>query len=94
MARALQTGEPQFLCKDQQGRDLYVMPPNGRSAPAGGRGLYPFGQGSPYAVYGPSMYRRPVGPYGRPVGYGYGGGFGAPIAAGFLGGAMLGGLMF
>jgi hypothetical protein len=94
MMKALQTGEPQFLAKDQQGRDLYVMPPNTRSPPAGGHGLYPFGHGSPYASYGPTMYRRPMMPYGRPVGYGYGGGFGAPLAGGFLGGALLGSLMF
>lgn len=93
MVRAMETGEPQFLCKDRQGRDVYVVPPQGaRGLPSGAFGYSPFGAG-PYAM-GNTRYMRPAGPYRRPYGYGYGGGFGAPIAAGFLGGAMLGGLMF
>jgi hypothetical protein len=91
MIRAMETGEPQFLCKDRQGRDVYVVPPNGRSAPFGAYGYNPYQQG-PYSAN--ARYMRPTGPYGRPAGYGYGGGFGAPIAAGFLGGALLGGMMF
>lgn len=94
MVKAMETGQPQYLCKDRQGRDVYVVPPNGgRSLPAGAFGFSPFGAGSPYAMGGP-RYNRPMGPYQRPYGRGYGGGFGMPVAAGFLGGAMLGGLMF
>ncbi|KAF2878156.1 hypothetical protein BDV95DRAFT_556821 [Massariosphaeria phaeospora] len=93
MIRALQTGEPQLLGKDRQGRDLYVMPPGGGSGvPRGAFGYNPYAQG-PYALQN-ARYRRPIGPYGRPYGYGYGGGLGAPVAAGLLGGTLLGGLMF
>lgn len=109
MVRALQTGQPQFLCKDGQGRDVYIEPPNGPAIPRGAYGWNPYAQG-PYA--NPNVrFVRPAGPYGkcsnspskerrilniagRPVGYGYGGGYGAPIAAGFLGGALMGGLLF
>jgi len=91
MIKALETGEPQFLCKDAQGRDLYIVPPGGMGAPRGGLGLNPYA--SAYA--NPNVrYMRPAMPYRRPYGYGYGGGLGMPVAAGFLGGAMLGGLMF
>lgn len=92
MLRALETGQPQFLCKDQQGREVYIEPPQGPRAPQGAYGYNPYSQG-PYANPN-ARFVRPVGPYGRPYGYGYGGGLGAPVAAGFLGGALLGGLMF
>ncbi|KAF1963382.1 hypothetical protein CC80DRAFT_541318 [Byssothecium circinans] len=103
MIRALETGQPQFLCKDQQGRDVYIEPPGGpggayRAGPRGyGHGAYgynPYSQG-PYADPN-ARFVRPVGPYGRPYGYGYGGGMGlgAPLAAGVLGGALLGGVLF
>jgi hypothetical protein len=89
----METGQPQLLGKDRQGRDLYIEPPRGPYAPQGAYGYNPYG--------GRGMYQnpnvrivRPAGPYGRPYGYGYGGGAGLPIAAGFLGGALLGGAMF
>ena len=92
MIRAIETGQPQLLGKDRQGRDVYIEPPQGPYAPRGAYG---------YSPYANSMYRnpnvrymRPAGPYGRPYGYGYGGGAGLPIAAGVLGGAMLGGALF
>lgn len=93
LMRAIQTGEPQLLGKDQQGRDIYIEPPHGPYAP---RGAYGY---NPYAMRGPYMnpnvrFVRPAGPYGRPYGYGYGGGAGVPIAAGILGGALLGGALF
>lgn len=92
LIRAMETGEPQFLCKDAQGRDVYVTPPNGY-APRGAYGYNPYG--NPYGGYQPGVrYMRPATPYGRPYGYGYGGGAGLPIAAGFLGGALLGGALF
>jgi hypothetical protein len=92
MARALQTGQPQLLGKDRQGRDVYIEPPTGPRAPMGAYGYNPYQQG----IYGnPNVrYMRPVQPYGRPYGYGYGGGLGAPMAAGLLGGALMGGLLF
>ncbi|KAJ4303622.1 hypothetical protein N0V90_002523 [Kalmusia sp. IMI 367209] len=93
MVRAMQTGQPQFLCKDQQGRDIYIEPPGGPvGMPQGAYGYNPYAQG-PYANPN-ARFVRPSGPYGRPYGYGYGGGLGAPVAAGFLGGALLGGLIF
>ena len=92
MVRALETGQPQFLCKDQQGRDVYIEPPSGPGIPRGAYGYNPYAQG-PYANPN-TRFVRPVGPYGRPYGYGYGGGIGAPVAAGLLGGALLGGVLF
>lgn len=108
MAQAMQTGQPQYLGKDRDGKDVYVEPP----APPGygipGRpGFGPYaGGGYGYSPYrgpygGPGIYStpnaryiRPQGPYGRP----YGGGAGLPLAAGvgggLLGGALLGGLLF
>lgn len=93
MIKALETGEPQLLGKDRQGQDVYIVPPgrHGMSRP-GYVGISPFGGGT-YANRN-ARYMRPAGPYGRPYGYGYGGGLGVPVAAGLLGGAMLGGLMF
>jgi hypothetical protein len=92
LMKAIQTGEPQFICKDQQGRDVYIEPPRGPYAPRGAYGYNPYNQG-PYSNPNVRIV-RPAGPYGRPYGYGYGGGAGLPIAAGFLGGAMLGGALF
>jgi hypothetical protein len=92
LMKAIETGEPQFLCKDQQGRDVYIEPPRGPYAPRGAYGYSPYAQG-PYSNPNVRIV-RPAGPYGRPYGYGYGGGAGLPIAAGFLGGALLGGALF
>jgi hypothetical protein len=92
LMKAIQTGEPQFLYKNQRGEEVYVMPPNGGYAPRGGFGYNPYARG-PYG--NPGMgYMRPAAPYGRPYGYGYGGGVGLPIAAGLLGGTILGGALF
>lgn len=90
MLRAIETGQPQFLWKDEQGRDVYVKPPHGAYGPRGAYGYNPYDRYS----YPDLRYRRPATPYGRPYGYGYGGGAGLPIAAGFLGGALLGGALF
>jgi hypothetical protein len=92
LMKAIQTGEPQFLYKNQRGEDVYVMPPNGGYAPRGGYGYNPYAQG-PFGNPG-MRYMRPAAPYGRPYGYGYGGGVGLPIAAGLLGGTILGGALF
>lgn len=92
MIRALETGQPQLLGQDRQGRDIYIEPPSGPRAPMGAYGYNPYSQG----IYGNpnARFMRPAGPYRRPYGYGYGGGLGAPVAAGLIGGTMLGGLMF
>ncbi len=83
---AAQTGQPQLLGKDRDGKDLIVLPPG---APAPGYGYDPWG-------YNPNArYLRPQEPYyGRGYGYGYGGGYGLPLAGGLLGGLLLGGLFF
>lgn len=91
MIRAIETGQPQLLGKDRQGRDVFIEPPHGPFAPRG-YGYSPYANN---AYRNPNVrYMRPAGPYGRPYGYGYGGGAGLPIAAGVLGGAMLGGALF
>jgi hypothetical protein len=92
LLRAMETGQPQLLGKDRQGRDVYIEPPHGPYAPRGAYGYNPYG-GRQFGNPG-VRYMRPAGPYGRPYGYGYGGGAGLPIAAGFLGGALLGGALF
>ena len=96
MSRAAQTGEPQFVGKGRDGRDIYVEPPQGMGRPPG---AYSGGFGyNPYTVgpYSPpnAMFIRPQNPYGRPYGRGYGGGLGLPIAGGLLGGLLLGDMMF
>ncbi|CAO2654485.1 Nn.00g112180.m01.CDS01 [Neocucurbitaria sp. VM-36] len=93
LMKAIETGQPQFLCKDQRGRDIYIEPPHGPYAPRGAYGYNPYGPPSRYQNPN-ARYMRPAGPYARPYGYGYGGGAGLPIAAGFLGGALLGGALF
>jgi len=91
MARAVQTGQPQFLAKDRNGRDIFVEPPGGPSAPPGATGYNPYSQGH-YAD--PSArFLRPQNPYSRPYGYGYGGGFGLPMMGGLMGGMLLGGAL-
>ncbi|KAH7354574.1 hypothetical protein BKA66DRAFT_516179 [Pyrenochaeta sp. MPI-SDFR-AT-0127] len=93
LVRAIETGQPQFLCKDHQGRDVYIEPPRGPYAPSGTYGYNPYANSAMYRNLN-VRYMRPTTPYGRPYGYGYGGGAGLPIAAGFLGGALLGGALF
>ncbi|KAF2134582.1 hypothetical protein P153DRAFT_362340 [Dothidotthia symphoricarpi CBS 119687] len=92
LIRAMETGQPQLLGKDSQGRDMYIQPPRNPYAQRAGYGPNPYAGG----LYGNSnvRYMRPVGPYGRPYGYGYGGGAGLPIAAGLLGGSLLGATLF
>lgn len=71
MLRALETGEPQFLGKDRQGRDVYVEPPPTRG-PMGG--YYTRGAGGGMGGYGYSPFAR-----GNPYGGGYGGYGGSSI---------------
>lgn len=88
LAQAMQTGEPQFLFKDPQGRDVYIEPPNGPRAPPGANGYNPYSSG----VYANPNARfiRPQQEYYRPYGYGYGGGLGLPLLGGLLLGASVG----
>lgn len=99
MSKAAQTGVPQFLGKDRDGKDVFIEPPYG---PGGGYGGYsqgaygynPYSQG-PYSNPN-ARFVRPPDPYNRPYGYGYGGGlgYGAAPLLGLGGGLLLGGLLF
>jgi hypothetical protein len=92
MSRAIETGQPQFLGKGKDGRDVYVESPYGPSIHNGPGGYNPYAQG-PYLDPN-ARFVRPQQPYSRPYGYGYGGGYGFPLAGGLVGGALLGGLLF
>lgn len=104
MARAYETGQPQLLGRDQDGKDVYVEPPGGPGGQGASQG-WPYNRQSqvmrgdnPYAT-GPyanpnARFIRPPDPYYRPAYGGYGGGLGLPLAAGLTGGLLLGGLMF
>lgn len=99
MSRAMQTGEPQLIGKDKQGKDVYIEPPpRGGYGMAGGPAgrMYP-GNGYGYSPYSNGMYAtpnaryiRPGMPYGRPYGGGFGGGMGLPL---MMGGGLMGGLL-
>jgi len=97
MAKAMETGEPQLVGKDRDGKDVYIESPYGSGSGygQGGYGYNPF-QSGVYATPN-ARYLRPSAPYSRgygPYGYGYGGGLGlAPLGLGLGGGLMLGGLM-
>ncbi|KAL9109428.1 MAG: hypothetical protein Q9227_005935 [Pyrenula ochraceoflavens] len=102
MALAMRTGEPQFIAKDEQGRDIYIEPPSGYGGGYGGGGRYGGGGGygvNPYVRGGGpyadpnARFIRPPGPYGRPYGSGYGAGLGLPIMGGLAGGLLLGGAL-
>lgn len=99
MSKAAQTGQPQLLGKDKDGKDVYVEPPqyNGggyQSFPGNAYGYSPYGSGM-YSTPN-ARYLRPPGPYQRPYGSGYGGGYGMPLAVGggLLGGMLLGDMLF
>lgn len=96
MALAMETGKPQLIGKDKQGRDVYIEPPAGYSPNGGYRGygsnaygLNPYAQG-PYSNPN-ARYLTPSTPYSRPYGGGYGGGYGMPL--GMMGLGLGGGLM-
>ena len=91
MSRAAQTGKPQLIGKDKAGKDIYIEPPSyggggfpGSGYPGGGYGYDPYRSG----IYSTpnARYVRPSQPYGRQGGYGYGGGYGMPLA---LGGGLM-----
>ncbi|KAK5132836.1 hypothetical protein LTR08_008551 [Meristemomyces frigidus] len=91
MARAQQTGKPQSIGKDRQGKEIFIEPPSygGDRGYPGGYGYNPYSSGGMYSTPN-SRYIRPSTPYSRPYGYGYGGGYGMPLA---LGGGLMGGMM-
>lgn len=93
MVEAMRSGQPQFIGKDANGKDIYIEPPpTAGMGPGGyGRGYNPYAQG----VYANPNARfiRPANPYQRPYGGGYGGGYGLPLAGGLVGGMMLGSMM-
>ena len=108
MAKAIETGRPQLLGKNKEGKDVYIEPPP-RGMGYGGMGMGGYGMGGypgrmgyggggygwGAGPYGPgAMMLRPNMGYGRPYGRGYGGGMGFPLVGGLAGGALLGGLMF
>lgn len=90
MSRAIETGQPQLIGKDRDGKDLYIEPPQG--FPGQRYGYNPYMNG-PYAAPN-ARYVRPNYGYNRPYGGGYGGGYGLPLAGGMLGGLLLGDMMF
>ncbi|MCJ1460534.1 hypothetical protein MMC28_010916 [Mycoblastus sanguinarius] len=91
MSQAAQTGQPQLIGKDKNGKDVYIEPPNGVNMPQGGYGYNPYSQG-PYANPN-ATFIKPNYPYSRPYGGGYGGGYGLPLAGGLMGGMLLGDMM-
>lgn len=105
MTRAAETGIPQLLGKDKDGKDVYIEPPGGPggvrgNAYGGGYGGYgndaygynPYQQG-PYTNPN-ARFMRPSMEYSRPYGYGYGGGYGLPLLGGLTGALLLGGLLW
>jgi len=92
MQRALETGQPQFIGKGRDGKDVYIEPPQGAQMPPGAYGYNPYTQG-PYANPN-ATFVRPQYQYSRPYGMGYGGGYGMPLAGGLMGGMLLGSMMF
>jgi len=83
MTRAEETGEPQLLGKDKDGKEVYIEPSYGVAGQQGGGGGFygdngygvnPYSQGT-YANPN-ARFVRPQGQYYRPYGYGYGGGGG------------------
>lgn len=97
MQQAQVTGQPQFLAKDRDGKNVYIEPPGGPGYGYGGYGPQGYGvnpySSGPYADPN-ARFVRPNNPYNRPYGPYGGGGFGLPIAGGLLGGLLLGGLLF
>ena len=81
MGEAQRTGEPVYIGKDKDGKDLYMEPPGYRQASPysnNGVGYDPYSNGV-YTTPNARYIRPPQQQYGRPAGYGYGGGYGLPI---------------
>ena len=65
MSKAIETGQPQLIGKDKEGRDMYLEPPQA------GQG---WGGGGNYHQDPNARYVRPNYGYSRPYGRGLGGG--------------------
>lgn len=96
MGEAARTGQPQWVGKDGDGKDIYIEPPmyQGGYYGRGSYGYDPYSRGGIYTTPD-ARYIRPPGPYGRPMGAGYGGGYGLPlmVGGGLMGGLLLGGAL-
>jgi hypothetical protein len=87
MAQAMETGEPQLVGKDKDGRNIYIEPPNagpGYGGYGGNAYAYNPGREGPFAGGGAyadpnARFIRPNYPYERP----YGGGYGYPYGRGY-----------
>ncbi len=69
MSKAMETGQPQLIGKDKDGKDVYVEPPAGPGDGYGGGGMYGGGGGMAGGMYGGggygyNPYRQ--GPYAPP----------------------------
>jgi len=98
LQKAMETGQPQLVGRDADGKNVYVEPPGGAGGYGygGGYGVNPYArqqQGQGYHHDPNGRYLRPAQPYARPYGYGYGGGYGLPLAGGLAGGMLLGGML-
>jgi hypothetical protein len=90
MSKAEETGEPQFLGRDREGKEVFIEPSYSTAPPGGyGSGQYgynPYTQG-PYTNPN-ARFVRPQQPYSRPYGPGYGGGMGYGMGYGGMGYGM------
>ncbi|KAG9232575.1 hypothetical protein BJ875DRAFT_505902 [Amylocarpus encephaloides] len=100
MARAMETGQPQFLGKNKEGIDVYIELPQqgvdgyGMSGYPGQMGYGGGEYGSGAGPYAPgAMVVRPGIGYRRPYGGGHGGGVGLPLMGGLASGVLLGALI-
>jgi hypothetical protein len=108
MAQAMETGEPQLVGKDRDGKNIYIEPPNagaGYGSYGGNAHAYNPGREGPFAGGGAysdpnARFIRPSYPYQRPYGggygYPYGGGYGYGYGGGYglpLAGGLLGGAL-
>lgn len=106
LQKAMQTGEPQYIGHDKDGKEVYIDTSNSgpTSGPMAGAtyqdgrygqqayGVNPYHSG-PYSNPN-ARFIRPQQSYQRPYGSGYGGGYGLPLLGGLGGGLLLGDLMF
>ena len=69
MAEAARTGQPQYVGKSRDGKDVYIEAPQGPAGYGYGPGCYRRGGGGPYGGYaGPGQAYNPYaqGPYANP----------------------------
>lgn len=90
MGEAARTGQPQWVGKDRDGKDIFVEPPSYGArgyGVGGGYGYDPYGRGAVYSTPN-AKYIRPQSPYARPGMNGY---MPLMVGGGLLGGLALGG---